>query len=370
VELLDSSPVFAEHMAACAHALEPFVDWSLDQVLRATEDAPSLDRVDVVQPALWAVMVSLAGLWRSLGVEPSAVIGHSQGEIAAACVAGGLSLEDGARIVALRSRLVRERLAGHGGMMSIAAPVEHVEKLLTPHQGRISIAAVNGPTAIVVAGEPAALDALATRCESEDIRTRRIAVDYASHSAQVETIKTELHQILAPITPRSGQIRFYSTTENRYLDTASLDAAYWYDNLRGRVGFEPAVRALTDNGAGCFLEMSPHPVLTMAVEDTTQGRAAVVGSLRRDDGGPQRFITSLAEAHTAGVTINWPALYTGTGAHHIPLPTYPFQHQHYWVTPGTRTGDMTTVGQVPVDHPVLAAAVPVGDRDEWIFTGR
>ncbi|MBW1600500.1 acyltransferase domain-containing protein, partial [Streptomyces sp. JJ38] len=123
VELLDASPVFAERLAECGRALSLCVDWSLDEVLRGVPGAPSLERVDVVQPALWAVMVSLAALWRSFGVVPSAVVGHSQGEIAAACVAGGLSLEDGARVVALRSRLVLERLAGHGGMMSVALPV-------------------------------------------------------------------------------------------------------------------------------------------------------------------------------------------------------------------------------------------------------
>ncbi|MFE0425726.1 type I polyketide synthase, partial [Streptomyces sp. NPDC058953] len=244
VELLDTSPVFASRMAECAQALEPFVDWSLDDVLRGVEGAPTLERVDVVQPALWAVMVSLAALWRSYGVEPSAVVGHSQGEIAAACVAGGLSLEDGARIVALRSRLVRDRLAGHGGMMSVALPADEVENLLTPYEGRVSIAAVNGPASVVVAGDPGDLDALSAICDTEGIRARRIAVDYASHTAHVEAIESELLDLLAPVKPSTGRIRFYSTARNEYTDTAALDAAYWYHNLRTRVGFQPAVRAL------------------------------------------------------------------------------------------------------------------------------
>ncbi|WP_031080598.1 acyltransferase domain-containing protein, partial [Streptomyces sp. NRRL S-118] len=185
VELLDSSPVFAAEIAACGEALAEFVDWSLEDVLRDVAGAPSLERVDVVQPALFAVMVGLAAVWRSYGVEPSAVVGHSQGEIAAAYVAGALSLRDAARIVALRSQLVRDRLAGLGGMMSVALPVERVEELIAPFAGRVSVAAVNGPAAVVVAGEPQALDEILAACERDGVRARRVNVDYASHTPQV-----------------------------------------------------------------------------------------------------------------------------------------------------------------------------------------
>ncbi|WP_222108252.1 type I polyketide synthase [Streptomyces sp. SAJ15] len=341
VELLDSSSVFAESIAACGEALSEFVDWRLEDVLRSVEGAPSLERVDVVQPALWAVMVSLAGLWRSYGVEPSAVVGHSQGEIAAACVAGGLSLGDGARVVALRSRLVRERLAGLGGMVSVALPVERVEELLVPYRGRVSVAAVNGPAAVVIAGEPEALDELIALCERDEIRARRVAVDYASHSAQVEAIETELLEVLAPIQPTSGRIPFYSTATGGFIDTKTLDSGYWYGNLRGRVGFEPAIRALIDNGVQVFVEMSPHPVLTMAVEETAaahgaEDRVGVVGSLRRDEGGMERFVTSLAEAHVLGAGVDWSVLFDGSGAQRVELPTYAFQRERFWLTPGGR----------------------------------
>ncbi|UYQ66232.1 SDR family NAD(P)-dependent oxidoreductase [Streptomyces peucetius] len=375
VELLDSSSAFAEQMAACDEALSAFVDWRVVDVLREVEGAPSLERVDVVQPVLWAVMVSLAGLWRAHGVEPSAVVGHSQGEIAAACVAGGLSLEDGARVVALRSRLVRERLAGLGGMVSVALPVERVEELLLPFEGRVSVAAVNGPAAVVIAGEPGALDEIVAGCERESIRARRVAVDYASHSVQVETIEAELLKVLAPLTPVSGRVPFYSTAMGGFVDTATLDGSYWYGNLRGRVGFEPAVRALADNGTGCFLEMSPHPVLAMAVEETltahgVQDRVGVVGSLRRGEGGLRRFLLSLSEAHTAGIQVDWTVLFDGSGAKRVELPTYAFQRERYWLTSTVGAGDAAAAGLVRVDHPVLGAAVQIGDRDEWVFTGR
>ncbi|MGH3374530.1 MAG: polyketide synthase dehydratase domain-containing protein, partial [Actinoallomurus sp.] len=156
---------------------------------------------------------------------------------------------------------------------------------------------------------------------------------------------------------------------------AELDAAYWYRNLRGRVGFEPAVRALADNGTNCFIEISPHPVLTMAVEETIQARDAaerveVIGSLRRDEGGFERFATSLAAAHIAGAPVDWPAFYTGSGARRVELPTYAFQRERYWLTPGALAGDPAAAGLLRLEHPVLAGAVQVGDRDEWLLTGR
>ncbi|MEU3459408.1 SDR family NAD(P)-dependent oxidoreductase [Streptomyces sp. NPDC006733] len=375
VGLLDSSPVFATEIAACDAALSEFVDWRLEEVLRGAPGVPSLDRVDVVQPALFATMVSLAALWRSYGVEPAAVVGHSQGEIAAAYVAGALSLRDAARIVAVRAQLVRDRLAGQGGMMSVALPVQQVEELLAPFAGRVSVAAVNGPASVIVAGEPGALEEIKAGCDRDEIRARLVAVDYASHSAYVESIEAELLEALAPVQPMTGTVPLYSTVIGAFADTAAMDGAYWYRNLRNPVGFEPAIRALVDDGTGCFLEMSPHPVLAMAIEETVEaldaaGRVAVVGSLRRDEGGLPRLLLSLGQAHVAGVPIDWDAVFAGTGAHRVDLPTYAFQRENFWLMPSARTGDVAAAGLDRVEHPVLAAAVQFGDRDEWLFTGR
>ncbi|WP_336924257.1 acyltransferase domain-containing protein, partial [Streptomyces sp. JWR5-1] len=164
------------------------VEWSLLDVVRGVEGAPGLDRVDVVQPVLWAVMVSLAEVWRAHGVEPAAVLGHSQGEIAAAAVAGVLSLADAARVVALRSRAITA-LAGRGGMVSVAQSADRVRERITAWDGRISLAAVNGPSSVVVSGDPDALEELLTACERDEVRARRVEVDYASHSAHVEAIE-------------------------------------------------------------------------------------------------------------------------------------------------------------------------------------
>ncbi|MFI2646034.1 type I polyketide synthase, partial [Streptomyces sp. NPDC018610] len=329
-ELLDTAPAFADTIADCGRALAEFVDWDLEAVLRGAPDAPSLERVDVVQPVSWAVMVSLAALWRSYDVEPSAVVGHSQGEIAAACVAGALSLQDGARVVALRSQAIAAGLAGDGGMVSLALDAETAAARITAWDGRIEIAALNGPTSVVVAGEPQALDELIASCEAEEIRARRVPVDYASHTSHVERIEGELARVLAEVRPQPSGIPFFSTVTGDWADTTALDAGYWYRNLRRTVRFEESVRALAAQDHAVFVEVSAHPVLAMGIQDTVE-EAVVTGTLRREDGGLDRFLTSAGELWTRGVDVDWSQAFAGTGAHHTDLPTYPFQQRRYWL---------------------------------------
>ncbi|MER7842083.1 SDR family NAD(P)-dependent oxidoreductase [Streptomyces sp. NPDC096040] len=370
VELLESSPVFAERLGECASALGEFVDWSLVGVLRGEVGEPSLERVDVVQPVSFAVMVSLAALWRSFGVEPDAVVGHSQGEIAAACVAGALSLRDAAKVSALRSAALGA-LSGAGGMMSVALPVAALEPRLPRWDGRVSVAAVNGPAAVVLSGEPGALRELEAELTAEGARARLVAVDYASHSAQVERIRTELLDRLAGLEPHSAEIPFYSTVTGERLDTAALDAEYWYRNLRQTVRFEETIRELDRAGHRVFVETSPHPILTAAVQDTVEAAgstAVVVGSLRRDQGGPGRFLQSLAEAQVRGVRVDWTAAF-GAPGHRTELPTYAFQRQRYWLPTPSGGTDPAGLGLDATAHPLLGAAAPVASTGEVLLTG-
>ncbi|WP_455433287.1 SDR family NAD(P)-dependent oxidoreductase [Streptomyces luteogriseus] len=373
-ELLDSEPVFRDRLAECERALSPYVDWSLLAVLRREPGTPPWDRVDVVQPTLWAVMVSLAALWRAYGVEPDAVIGHSQGEIAAACVCGALDLDDGARVVALRAKAIGSELAGLGGMVSLALPAAAARELIAGWRGRISVASVNGPASTVVAGEPDALDDLLARCDGDGVRARRIPVDYASHTAQVEAIEAGLAAALAGITPRSATVPFFSTLTGAPLDTTELDAGYWYRNLRHTVEFEAATRAALDQGCTVFAEISPHPVLVPSVHDTIDaaGRAAVaVGSLRRDDGGARRWRTSVAELGVLGVEVDWaPVLAAPGGRPPVDLPTYAFQRRRFWLESRRGAGDLTATGLETADHPLLGAAVALAGGEGVLLTGR
>ncbi|MVU75787.1 SDR family NAD(P)-dependent oxidoreductase [Nocardia sp. ET3-3] len=326
LELLDAGGVFAESIAQCEAALAPYVDWSLTAVLRRHSDAPPLDRVDVVQPALFAVMVSLAAQWRAAGVEPDAVVGASHGEIAAAYVAGGLSLSDAARVVALRSKAIAEELAGHGGMVSVGLDPEATRQRLSAYGERLSVGAVNGPAQTVVSGAGSTLEEFLADCVRDGVWARRVPIDYASHSVAVERIRARLRAELEPIRPRSGSVPFFSTVLAGRLDTAELDAEYWYRSEREPIRFADTIAALIADGITGFVEASPHPVLTMGVGLTAEAsgvgeEVAVVGSLRRGEGGPARFIASLAHAHCAGVDVDPAALVPGGALVDLPPST-------------------------------------------------
>ncbi|MEU3313850.1 type I polyketide synthase [Streptomyces sp. NPDC006662] len=372
-QLYAAFPVFARHLDACAEALSEWVDWSLLDVVHGAEGAPSLDRVDVVQPALFAVMVSLAGLWRSWGVEPAAVVGHSQGEIAAACVSGALSLRDAARVVALRSKALVD-LIGHGGMASVAESAEAVAERLAPWEGRVGVAVVNGPRSVVVSGEPDALDEFVEKTKADGVQARRIAVDYASHSPHVARVRDQVTGPLSGVSPRPSQVPFCSTLYGEVIDTTRLDAAYWYDNLREKVLFESSVRKLADDGFRVFIEMSPHPVLTVPVQEITEelDDALVLSSARRDRDEAESVLGSLAALHVHGGRVDWTALFGERPP--ADLPTYAFQRQRYWLTaartaaqaqlpapdaPGTETGPADGDRGVPL--PERLAALPEED---------
>lgn len=364
-------------MRRCDEALAEFVSWSLLDVVAGVAGAPGLDRVDVVQPLSWAIMVSLAELWRSVGVTPDAVIGHSQGEIAAACVAGALSLRDGAAVVALRSRLLVD-LAGAGAMASLACGVARAEQLLAGFGDRLDLAAINGVSAVVISGRVDAVLELMDLAETQGVRARRIEVDYASHSAQVDAIAGPLMEALAGIEPRPSSTSFFSTVTGGLMGTAELDGGYWFRSIRQTVQFAEAVRAAGAQGYGVFVEASAHPLLLNAIEETLAeetGDAAknvvVVPTLGRDDGGLGRFWMSAGQAHVAGVGMDWRAVYAGWGARLVELPTYAFQRQRFWLPPApTGSVDPAGLGLGEAGHGLLCAAVEHPDSGEVILTGR
>ncbi len=373
-ELLQRSPVFAERIDACARALAPHVDWDLKEVLLAADGAPSLERVEVVQPALFAAMVSLAELWRACGVRPRAVVGHSQGEIAAACVAGALSLEDAARVVTVRSRELG-RIAGRGGMMSVALGRQEVERRLGRFAGRIVVAAVNGSRSVVVSGEVQALEQLRASCEDEHVRARLVPVDYAAHSPQVQEIREALLAGCEGVQARASDVPFYSSVSGGLLDGSALDAEYWYRNLRETVRFDAAVGAVLADAPRPFVEVSPHPVLGVGLEECVERNdgesVPVLCSLRRGEGGPARFLASLAHAWVHGVPVDWHAIYRShPPARRVALPTYAFQRRRYWHVPTGAGADVLAAGVARAGHPLLGAALAPAGADTLLLTGR
>ncbi|MFE5602783.1 type I polyketide synthase [Streptomyces coelicoflavus] len=339
--LYAESDVFAHSVDACARALEPWLDWSLLDLVTGADTAPSLEGGDsVVQPALFAMMVSLARVWESLGVVPDAVVGHSQGEIAAACASGALGLEDAARVVALRSRALAA-LAGRGGMSAVAEPLARVEERLRRWPGRLSVATVNGPASVVVSGDLAALDEFAASAAADGVRVRRLKVAYASHSHQVERIRDQVLEATSGVSPRRTAVEFHSTVTAERLDTRLLGGTYWYDNLRSTVRFGEVVDRLMRERGGVYVEVSPHPVLRVAMEETADALAdppVVTGTLHRDDGGAGTILASLAELHVRGVPVDWEPVFAARRPRRIGLPTYPFQRRRYWLTAPDGTG--------------------------------
>ncbi|HTD58965.1 MAG TPA: type I polyketide synthase, partial [Solirubrobacteraceae bacterium] len=383
LELLDCSPLFAASLRECEDALSEYVDWSLSDVLRGLDGAPGFERIDVVQPALFAVMASLADLWRACGVIPDAVVGHSQGEIAAAYVAGALSLRDAARVVALRSRVLTA-LVDRGAVVSLAAPLPQVQALLDGWSHRLSVGGVNGPNSVAIVGERADLAELLARCEAADIRAREIPATVASHSPQVEPLREQLLAALSGIAPSSCDISFYSTVDGGPIDTAGLGPEYWYRNMREPVGFERTMLNLLEDGVGAFVEISPHPVLAAAMQDTidvalesepvdllgaSDRGPTVVGSLRRGEGGAERFKRSLAQAWTGGVEVDWARTLGGSPESLPELPTYAFDRRRLWLEGSRGEGNLAAVGQASAEHPLLGAVVALADDGGWLFTG-
>ncbi|ADI12313.1 modular polyketide synthase [Streptomyces bingchenggensis BCW-1] len=365
-DLLARSAVFADELDRCDAALRPYTDWSVTAVLRGDAQAPPLERVDVVQPVLFAVMVSLAAVWRARGVRPDAVVGHSQGEVAAACVAGGLSLHDAAAVVALRSRTLTD-VVGTGAMAVVALPHEEVEARIAELGGEVSVAAVNSGRSTVVAGDVAPLESLLADLEREQVFTRRLGVDYASHSAQVEPVREAILSELDGIVTYPASVAWYSTVFGGPVGE-ELEADYWYRNLREPVRFAATVERMVADGYRCFVELSPHPSLITAlrtVAEDTAGDLVAVGSLRRDEDGPTCLDRAAAELHVHGREIDWSRL-VADGAW-AELPTYAWDPQRYWTEPDSSAGAW---GLLPrAGHPLLGVQLQSPDASRWTFRG-
>ncbi|MGW4157585.1 type I polyketide synthase, partial [Micromonospora chersina] len=331
--LLGACPVFDEALAECQAEFDSWLDIDVVGVLTDTDDS-WLARSEVAQPALFAVGVGLARLWRHAGLTPRAVIGHSQGEIVAAHVAGVLSLADAVKVLALRVRALAA-VAGTGAMAAIDLPAAEVTARLP--EG-VTVSVVNGPATTAVAGPPQAVADLVAACTADGVRARLVAVDYASHSPAVQPVADRVRAELAGLTPRDGDVRIISTVTGTWLDGARMDADHWADNLRLPVLFDTAVRTAIDAGHTDFVEVSPHPVLTMSMtailDDTgTTGRA--LATLRRGEDARVRLLTSVAQAHAHGLPVE-PRRFLAPAPVLTDLPTYAFQRQRFWperVTP-------------------------------------
>ncbi|NVB36871.1 acyltransferase domain-containing protein [Pseudenhygromyxa sp. WMMC2535] len=356
------SAAFRDALARCEQAIDAVAGWSLSAALA---DADELARVDRVQPAIFAMQVSLAALWRSAGVEPDVVLGTSMGEVAAAQIAGLLGLEDAARVITTRSRLIAERLDRPGAMASVALSEAALRERLAGHDGDLEIAVVNSPDNVVVAGSPGPLAALMAALEGEGVFTRRIQVDYASHCAHVEVLAEALEDALTGLRPGDGpRVPMLSTVTLEWLEDATAPR-YWQANLRESVRLWPALSEVLRPGEDLFVELSPHPVLAVPLEEPLAAisPAATLTCGMARGGGPAAFIEAMARSWARGAAPSWaglwPAADEGAPGRVTSLPRYPWAGRRY--APTAALEDPRAGGSSPES---ASGAGSREDRDE------
>ncbi|MET8117691.1 acyltransferase domain-containing protein, partial [Streptomyces prasinus] len=364
-QLLEQSPVFAEAVAACDAALLPWTGASVTDLLTGRR---ALAGVAEVQPALFAMSLGLAAWWKSMGITPRAVIGHSQGEVAAAVVAGILTLEQGARIVAARSRAVATR-CGQGGMAVVGRAHEWVAERVSGTA--LSVAAVDTATSTVVSGDEQAVEELVAKLRAEGVFARRVRVDYASHSAHMDPLLPALAGELAFVQPRAGDVPLYSTVLGRRVEGGELDAEYWCANLRRPVRFDRAVDAAAADGHASWVEVSAHPVMAMALDDVTRRHGGTThGTAHRQHADLADVLASWVRGALAGGE-GWPwERVVARMPVEASLPTYAFERERYWhaAPVGTAAG-WSARGAGGPDHPWLTHATSLATGDGLILTG-
>ncbi|HEX7312756.1 MAG TPA: SDR family NAD(P)-dependent oxidoreductase [Pyrinomonadaceae bacterium] len=327
-ELLAREPVFRETVERCDNEIRRETGWS---VIEKLEHGEPLEGIDVIQPVLFAVQVALTELWRSWGVEPDAVVGHSMGEVAAAYAAGALSLEDAARVICRRSQLLK-RIGGLGSMAVVELSLDNAQLAIKGYEDRLSVAVSNGPKSSVLSGETGALEEVLKDLRLREVFCREVKVDVAAHSPQTDALREEMLGSLDELSPRAASVPFYSTVAGMEGESPRFDADYWARNMRERVLFYPATRRMLEDGHSIFLEISPHPILSHAIHEALKQsgeEGAALASLRREEGERATLSAGLAALYASGHEVDWSRLYARPGRC-VPLPTYAWQKERYW----------------------------------------
>ncbi|AKQ65466.1 Malonyl CoA-acyl carrier protein transacylase [Myxococcus hansupus] len=361
--LLEREPVFREALVNVDAVLRPHLGWSVLDELGADEPHSRLAEIDINQPVLFAVEVALTALWRAWGIEPDAVMGHSMGEVVAAHVAGALSLEDACLIMCHRSKLMRT-LAGQGATMALVElSVEDAEEAIRPWGGRLWLGGLNGPRSQVLSGEHEAVKEAVEALGQRGVFTRWVKMDVPSHTPLVEVISRELEGRIAPIVPRAARIPICSTVTGAFVEGTSLNAAHWGNNLRLPVRFEAATRELLGSEHAVFIEVSPHPVLLPAIEQTLSAASMdglVLASSRRGEDERRTMLSSLGALHASGHRVMWSRVYPAKGQR-VPLPAYPWQRERFWMEPASRTARAARSASA---HPLIGERIDLSAQGE------
>ena len=334
-ELLDSTPIFRRVIARCADEVKRYAAWDLLEELTRDEGSSRLDETEIAQPALFALQVALAAVWRSWGIEPHALVGHSVGEVAAAHLGGVLSFDDALKVICHRGRLM-QRATGLGKMAAIELPEALVEELLESYRDRVSTAAVNSPTSTVISGEADAIDEIVAAARSRGVRGKVLPVNYAFHGPQMEPFGTEMTEVVSGLRAQAASVPVYSTVTGALATEEDFNAVYWGRNIRQTVRFAAAVRAMLDAGVNTFVELSPDPVLSSMVLQcaaTLPQNVQILPSLRPGQPEQLQMLKSLTALFAAGAEIDWQGVYP-EGGRAVPLPPYPWQRKRFWLDLG------------------------------------
>lgn len=364
-QLLEREPVFRTALEQCDQIIRRSTGWSLITMLTQRDGGEAwFKQTDSIQMALFAIQVGLVALWRSWGVEPDAVVGHSMGEVAAAYVAGVLNLEDAVSILYQRNRLLRGVL-GKGKMLATGLTLEQARETLAGHEMLVSIAISNSPKSTVLSGDPGALEAIAANLKSQGTFHRWINVDFASHSPQMDGLLPDLRKALRNLSPRKANIPIISTVTGMVSNGTEMDTEYWVRNLRVPVLFADATRWLRQNDYAVFVEISPHPILLPSIEDSLYHLnlpGTVVPSLRRDTDEQRSLLEALGLLYHAGLPVEWHHLYPH-GGQYVRLPAYQWHRQRYWVDPPQQALTTFGVDNAPAAHPLLGRQLRSALRD-------
>ncbi|REK71362.1 SDR family NAD(P)-dependent oxidoreductase [Paenibacillus paeoniae] len=358
-QLIGEEPVFRAAVEKCDQLFTAYAGWSLLDAMMAKEPESRMGETEVAQPANFAIQVALAELWRSWGIVPEAIVGHSAGEVAAAYIAGAMSLEEAARVIYHRSRL-QQKTTGQGKMAAIGLSLEEAERRLARTEGAVSIAAINSPSAVTLVGEPEALRTLTDKLESEGIFCKYLHVSVPYHSHYMEPLRNELLEELRDLKLSPTAVPLYSTATGHRIEGTELQADYWWKNVREPVYFASAVQDMIRDGYSVFVEIGPHPVLSSSISESLMklGRTGhTIPSLKR--GAPERrtVLESLGLLYEIGYEIDWNALYPGKKPF-IPYPSYPWQRQRYWHESALSEQDRIGVDSHPLLGRRLASPYP------------